>query len=184
MSSIGKTPIFNTPEGVEELHVAIVVTRWHTDIIDKLYEGAKNLLLKAGVKSENIFHYQVPGSYELPLGAQYVASKFNIDAVVCLGCIIQGETRHFEFISQAVTQSLLTVSLEHDTPIGFGVLTTDTIAQAQQRAGGEHGNKGEEAAAAVLDMLTLHDKINQDEEDAEDINFLFEDEDDDEDLDS
>ncbi|MCC5944778.1 MAG: 6,7-dimethyl-8-ribityllumazine synthase [Bernardetiaceae bacterium] len=183
MSSTGKTPTFNTPEGIEDMHFAIVLTRWHEDIIEQLYEGAKNLLLKAGAKSENIFRYLVPGSYELPLGAQYVMARIDIDAIICLGCVIQGETRHFEFISQAITQSLLNVSLEHDKPIGFGVLTTDTLGQAQERAGGVHGNKGEEAAAAVLDMLTLNDQVNQDNDDAEDMTFLFDDDDED-DLDS
>jgi 6,7-dimethyl-8-ribityllumazine synthase len=134
---------------------AIVVSEWNTEVTHALYTGAYDTLLKLGVKEENITSVKVPGSFELSLGAQKMAQKSNIDAVICLGCVIQGETRHFDFICQAVADGITNVSLKFDKPVIFGVLTPNTQEQAMDRAGGKHGNKGDEAAITAIKMLGL-----------------------------
>lgn len=131
----------------------VVVSEWNSEVTEALYSGAVDTLLKHGVKRENIKRKSVPGSFELSLGAQWMAADPNIDAVICLGCVIHGETRHFEFICQAVSQGITQVALKFDKPVIFGVLTTDTHQQALDRAGGKHGNKGDEAAATAIKML-------------------------------
>lgn len=132
---------------------AIVVAEWNEQVTGKLLEGAYQTLLKHGVTEENIVVKTVPGSYELSLGAQWMAQRPDIDAVICLGCIIQGETRHFDFIAQAVAIGLAEVGLKWNKPVVFGVLTPDTLQQALDRAGGKHGNKGDEAAITAIKML-------------------------------
>lgn len=138
--------------------IAILVSEWNPSVTEALYSGAVSTLREYGVKKENIIRKDVPGSFELTLGAQYMAAKKDIDAVICLGCVIQGETRHFEFICQAVAQGITDVGLKHNKPVIFGVLTPDTQQQALDRAGGKHGNKGDEAAIAALKML--HEFVN------------------------
>jgi 6,7-dimethyl-8-ribityllumazine synthase len=135
--------------------IAIVVSEWNDEITGSLYEGAFNSLKEYGIQKEHIITVHVPGSFELSLGAQKVAKKSNIDAVICLGCVIQGETRHFEFICQSVAQGLKDVALKYDKPVIFGVLTTDTYQQALDRAGGKYGNKGDEAAITAIKMLNI-----------------------------
>ena len=140
--------------------VAIVVSKWNPKVTEALKEGAGRTLLAAGLKPENILIYRVPGTFELPTGAQMVLEgRFDVDAVICLGCVVQGETRHFEFINQAVAQGVKDVSLKYNKPVIFGVLTPDTDQQALDRAGGKYGNKGEEAAVAALEMLDLQNQI-------------------------
>lgn len=134
---------------------AIVVSEWNTDVTHALYSGAYDTLLKYGVKEKNIRSVQVPGSFELSLGAQKMAQQSHIDAVICLGCVIQGETRHFDFICQAVADGITNVSLKFDKPVIFGVLTPNSQEQAMDRAGGKHGNKGDEAAITAIKMLGL-----------------------------
>ncbi|MBC8109916.1 MAG: 6,7-dimethyl-8-ribityllumazine synthase [Verrucomicrobia bacterium] len=134
---------------------AVIVSEWNTEVTEKLFEGAFQTLVKQGAKPENIIRKDVPGSYELSLAAQKMAQIPEIDAVICLGCVIQGETRHFEFICQAVAQGLTQVALKYDKPVIFGVLTPDTQAQALDRAGGKHGNKGDEAAITAIKMLSF-----------------------------
>lgn len=141
--------------------ISIVVSKWNGDITNTLYEGARETLLKAGVSSRNIHRYQVPGSYELPQGAQFVLDSVpSTDAVICLGVVVQGETRHFDFICEAVAHGLRDVGLEYNRPVIFGVLTPDTQQQAEDRAGGKYGNKGEEAAVAALEMIDLYRQLN------------------------
>ncbi|MFT4738261.1 MAG: 6,7-dimethyl-8-ribityllumazine synthase [Cyclobacteriaceae bacterium] len=135
--------------------IGIVVAEWNTDVTEALYAGALSTFLEAGVLRENIVRWTVPGSFELTLGAQWLAKQQDIDAVVTLGCVIQGETRHFDFICQAVATGITDVNLKYDKPVIFGVLTTDTKSQAMARAGGKHGNKGDEAAASAIHMLAL-----------------------------
>jgi 6,7-dimethyl-8-ribityllumazine synthase len=142
------------PSG-KDFAFCIVVSEWNTGVTFALAEGAKDTLLKAGVQEDNIRLFTVPGSFELPLAASWAAAESDIDAVICLGCVIQGETRHFEFISQAVANGITNASLESSKPVIFGVLTTDTLEQAEARSGGQHGNKGVEAAIAALRMLAL-----------------------------
>jgi 6,7-dimethyl-8-ribityllumazine synthase len=136
--------------------VAIVASKWNAKVTDALTEGAVDTLIAAGVHRKNIGVYRVPGSYELPSAAQFaIEGTPGIDAVICLGCVVQGETRHFEFINQAVAQGVKDVSLKYNLPVIFGVLTPDTDQQALDRAGGKYGNKGEEAAVAALEMIDL-----------------------------
>lgn len=131
----------------------IVVSEWNDEVTEALYTGAVQTLLENGVSRDHVFRKSVPGSYELILGGQWLAQEEEIDAVLCLGCVIQGETRHFDFICDAVAQGIKDVNLKFNKPVIFGVLTTDTIQQALDRAGGKHGNKGDEAAITAVKML-------------------------------
>ncbi len=133
----------------------IVVAEWNEEITEPLYEGAVEVLLKHGIPKSNIIRKNVPGTFELSLGAQWLAMKKEVDAVICLGCVIQGETRHFDFICNAVSIGITDVNLKFNKPVIFGVLTTDNKEQAFDRAGGKHGNKGDEAAITALKMLAL-----------------------------
>ena len=120
-----------------------------------MYDGAYQLLLNKGAKPENIRTIQVPGSFELSSGADLLLKEASVDAVICLGCVIQGETRHFDFICQAVANGITNVSVKYSKPVIFGVLTTDNQQQAEDRAGGIHGNKGEEAAITAVQMARI-----------------------------
>jgi len=135
--------------------IGVVVADWNPDVTEALLAGAQAALLQAGVKKRNISITHVPGSFELPLGAQRLAKQKGMDAVIALGCVIQGDTPHFDYICQAVAQGIMQVGLSAGKPVAFGVLTTLTKNQALERAGGKLGNKGEEAAATVMQML-LH----------------------------
>jgi 6,7-dimethyl-8-ribityllumazine synthase len=132
---------------------AIIVSEWNTEVTEALYQGAYQTLLKEGAVVENIIRKNVPGSYELSLAAQWMAQQEEIDAVICLGCVIQGETRHFDFICNAVAYGLTEVALKYNKPVIFGVLTPNNQQQAMDRAGGKHGNKGDEAAITAIKML-------------------------------
>jgi len=134
---------------------ALVVSEWNDQVTGALYSGAYDTLIKQGAKKENITTQYVPGSFELTLGAQWMAEKKDIDAVICLGCVIQGETRHFDFICDAVAHGITNVSLKFNKPVIFGVLTPNTLQQALDRAGGKHGNKGDEAAITAIKMLAI-----------------------------
>jgi 6,7-dimethyl-8-ribityllumazine synthase len=140
---------------VSQKRFAIVVAEWNEQVTGALLQGAYDTLLKYGVGAENVTVQWVPGSYELSFGAQRAAQKPEIDAVICLGCVIQGETKHNDYINHAVAQGLTNVSLKYDKPVIFGVLTPNTLEQALDRAGGKHGNKGDEAAMTAIKMLDL-----------------------------
>lgn len=131
----------------------IVVSEWNEQVTESLFSGAVETLLMHGVKKENIFRKNVPGSFELTLGAQWLAELKEIDAVICLGCVIQGETKHFDFICDAVAHGITNVALKFNKPVIFGVLTPNTLQQALDRSGGKHGNKGDEAAITAIKML-------------------------------
>jgi len=133
--------------------IGIVVSEWNDQITDSLLAAAHQVLVEQHAKPKNIIVKYVPGSFELPLGAQLLASEKNIDGVICLGCVIQGETAHFDFICQAVANGITNVGLKFNKPVAFGVLTTNNLQQALDRAGGKHGNKGEEAANSLIKML-------------------------------
>lgn len=137
----------------------IVVSQWNAEITGALLDGAIKGLLDNGAKEENIKIIEVPGSYELIAGTDFMLSSGKYDTVIALGCVMQGETRHFDFICDAVANGLSNASLKHSKPVIFGVLTTDTLSQAQERAGGEHGNKGEEAAITAIQMVNLDNSI-------------------------
>ncbi|WP_411274000.1 6,7-dimethyl-8-ribityllumazine synthase [Daejeonella sp.] len=139
----------------EKFKFGIVVSQWNAEVTGALYNGAHSTLIKNGALPENIIVIQVPGSFELTSGADILLSAKKVDAVICLGCVIQGETRHFDFICNAVANGVTNVSVKHNKPVIFGVLTTDNSQQAKDRAGGKHGNKGEEAAVTAIIMATL-----------------------------
>ena len=135
----------------DSIKIGVVVSEWHPEITEALYKGAEKILVENKIKKENIIRKNVPGSFELPLGAQLLSDKTK--AVVCLGCVIKGETDHYDFICDAVANGIMNVGLKTNIPVAFGVLTTTNIEQAQARAGGKYGNKGEDAAYTVLKML-------------------------------
>jgi len=139
----------------ETFKFGIVVAQWNVAITGALYDGTYQLLLDKGAKPENIKTIQVPGSFELTSGADILLQNTSVDAVICLGCVIQGETRHFDFICNAVANGITNVSIKHNKPVIFGVLTTDNQKQAEERAGGIHGNKGEEAAITAVQMARI-----------------------------
>jgi len=146
----------HTQENVRDISdkkFALVVAEWNDEITSSLYSGAVETLLRYGARKENIYRKNVPGSFELTLGAQWLEKLDEIDAVICLGCVIQGETRHFDFICNAVANGITQVGLKYDKPVIFGVLTPDNQQQALDRAGGKHGNKGDEAAITAIKML-------------------------------
>ena len=135
--------------------VGIVVSSWNPQVTHSLRDGAREMLLTSGMKPEQIIEREVPGSFELPSGAQFLLENTAVDAVIILGCVIQGETRHFDFICQGVTQGIMDLNLRYQKPVIFGLLTTDTLQQALDRSGGKHGNKGVEAAYTALKMVDL-----------------------------
>lgn len=132
---------------------AIVVAEWNEDITEALFQGAYDAFVRLGVKKKNIIRKNVPGSFELPLGAQWMAEKKEIAGVVALGCVIQGDTPHFDYICQSTANGIMHVNLTTHKPVAFGVITTLNKKQALERAGGKLGNKGEEAALTVVKML-------------------------------
>ena len=143
----------------EDMRIGIVISEWNKEITEFLYQGAYDTLLKYDIKRENILKKYVPGSFELTLGAQFMAEYSDADAVICLGCVIQGETPHFTYICQAVTQGITDLNLNYNIPFIFGVLTTYNLQQAKDRAGGKYGNKGSEAAIAAIKMIHLHHEM-------------------------
>lgn len=139
----------------------IVVAEWNAAITHALLKGAYQTLISHKAKEENIETYQVPGSFELTSGADLLLKKGRFDAVICLGCVIQGETRHFDFICNAVANGLSNVAIKYSKPVIFGVLTTDNQQQAIDRAGGKHGNKGDEAAITAIKMAEMTVTLNR-----------------------
>ena len=143
----GKIPILPNAK------IGIVVSEWNEAVTGSLLSGALKVLAEAGIPDSHIRTVNVPGSFELILGSQKLAQIEDIDAVISIGCVIQGETRHFDFICQAVATGISDVNLKFDKPVIFGVLTTDNQQQDLDRAGGKHGNKGEEAAYTAVRMI-------------------------------
>jgi len=144
----------DVPDG-SAMRIAIVVSEWNEKITGALFDGAVKTLLKNNVKKDNIIVSKVPGSFELTLATQFLCEDKSIEAVIALGCVIQGETKHFDFICEAVAHGITNVGLKYNKPVIFGVLTTNTLLQAEERAGGKHGNKGDEAAVTALKMIAL-----------------------------
>lgn len=142
-------------EDAGDLRFGIVVSDWNSEVTHALLNGAISTLMQHGVKEEEIVVKHVPGSFELPLAAQWVAEYDDVDGIICLGCVIQGETPHFTYVCQGVTTGIAKLNLEYNIPVIFGLLTTDTQQQAVDRAGGKHGNKGTEAAVTALRMAFL-----------------------------
>ncbi len=152
------------PSGVGR-RVAVVASRFNEPIVKKLVDGALEALLKYGVVFEDIDVVWVPGAWELPLAARWLLGSERYDGIVAVGAVIRGDTAHFDYIAGEASTGLAAASAESETPIGFGVLTTDTEEQAEERAGGAHGNKGWDAAVAMLEMVDLVDRLNPDDAD-------------------
>lgn len=147
------------PSGEDKV-VGIVVSEWNTPITEALLKGTTDTLIAAGVKEDDIIVDYVPGTVELTFAAKVLIEQTLAHAVIVLGCVIQGDTRHFDYVCDSVTQGITTLNLRYDTPVIFGVLTTNNLAQAQARAGGTHGNKGEDCAVAALKMIAFQEKYN------------------------
>lgn len=148
----------NTYEGSLEggdLSIALVASRFNEALVERLLEGAVQALDRNGVGNENISVTWVPGAFELPIAAKRLAASGEVDAVICIGAIVRGETPHFDFVAGAAATGITEAALSTGVPITFGVLTTDDADQALDRAGGKMGNKGEEAALAALEMANL-----------------------------
>ena len=138
-----------------DARLAIVVARWNNDITDNLLKGALATLERQGIADDNILVLRVPGAFELPLAAQKAANTGHVDGVIALGCVIRGDTPHFDYVCSECTRGIGDVSLRSGIPIGFGLLTCDDLPQAEARSGDNRENKGEEAALTVLEMISL-----------------------------
>ncbi len=151
LSVYDKTTIPNA----EKLRFGIVVSEWNTKITNGLFQGAQDTLLECGAKPENIVRWDVPGSFELTYGCKKMIATQEVDAVIAIGSVIQGETKHFDFVCSATAQGIKDLNVQCDTPVIFCVLTDNTLQQAIDRSGGKHGNKGTEAAVAAIHMAVL-----------------------------
>jgi 6,7-dimethyl-8-ribityllumazine synthase len=149
------------PPSAAGYRFALIVSRFNQSITDALREGARAALAEAGVPDADIDQMDVPGAFELPQAAQYAAGTGRFDAVITLGCVIRGATPHFEYISSAVAQGIMDAAGQTGVPIAFGVLTTDSRAQAEERAGPGRDNKGWEAAAAAIEMAILFRRLGR-----------------------
>ncbi len=145
----------NTALDIDNARIGIVVSEWNDEITGALAQGAIDILVEKGIKEENIVVKYVPGTFELALGAKYLIEQSQVEAALCLGCVIQGETRHFDFICNASANAIASLNLSSNRPVIFGVLTTDNQQQAKDRAGGKYGNKGVEAGITALKMISL-----------------------------
>ncbi len=137
-----------------DLKIAIIVSRFNSFITERLLEGALDALKRHGAKEENIHIFKVPGAFEIPLVAKKLAAK-DYDGIICLGAVIRGATPHFEYVASEVAKGIAQVNLEKEKPVTFGILTTDTIEQAIERAGTKSGNKGFDAALALIETINL-----------------------------
>ena len=150
---------FNSVPNAENMKFGIVVSEWNYNITGALLKGAVETLKKHGAKEENILVKTVPGSFELTFGANQMMENCDIDAIITIGCVIKGDTPHFDYVAAEVSKGVASVSMKYNIPVIFGVLTTDTIEQAVERAGTKAGNKGSDAAMAALEMINLYKGI-------------------------
>jgi len=156
MSTASKQLSDNQPDIIPEataMRIGIVVAEWNREITAKLLEGATGALQRHGVDPDNVHVAWVPGSFELTFGAKRMAEQLAIDAVIVLGCVVRGDTPHFDYVCSSVTQGVTALNVKYDIPFIFGVLTTDNMLQAEERAGGRYGNKGDEAAITAIKMI-------------------------------
>ncbi len=147
--------VLPNPESLKGKKVAIIASRWHDEIVARLIEGAKTALISGGLGASDILVQRVPGAHEIALGCQWAFESRQYDGVVALGCVVKGETAHFDVLAQETSQQLSLLQLRANRPIGFGILLVENNHQAEERTGGNLGNKGEEAANAVLEMMAL-----------------------------
>ena len=158
MATAGKNlSQFNAEDLPEAGHLSIglVVSQWNSEITEALCEGAYETLLQCGVAKENVHRWNVPGSFELVYGSKKMIQDLKPDAVIAIGSVIRGETKHFDFVCSAATQGIKDLNVQMDCPVIFCVLTDDNWEQAKDRSGGKHGNKGTEAAVAAIQMASL-----------------------------
>jgi 6,7-dimethyl-8-ribityllumazine synthase len=162
-SELKNLSVFEGTEIPDAAHMkfGIVWAEWNHEVTHALMLGAVETLKKHGAKEEAIIVKTVPGAFELTLGAQYLAEFTNVDAIICIGCVIQGDTKHFDFICDAVAKGITDLNIKHNMPVIFGVLTPNTMEQATDRAGGKHGNKGDEAAVTAIKMLGLKNSFRE-----------------------
>lgn len=152
--------MFDTPvPSAAGMRFGIVVSEWNNDVTGALLAGAMKTLRDAGCPEQNIRVHYVPGSFELPLGAQFFAEYTDVDAVIALGCVIRGDTPHFDYVCSGVTQGITQLMLSWNMPVAFGLLTVENKQQALDRAGGIHGNKGDEAAATAVRMVKMQQEM-------------------------
>lgn len=149
----------NTIPNAKDFRFGIVVSEWNDEITNGLFNGAKAALLDCGVLSENIIRWDVPGSFELIYGSKRMIETQKVDCVIAIGCVIKGETMHFEFVCDGVTQGVKDLNLKYDVPTIFCLLTDNSMQQSIDRSGGKHGNKGTEAAIAAIKMVDLNKKF-------------------------
>ena len=150
-----------TVPSAKGMKFGIVVSEWNRDVTGALLEGAVKTLIKHGAKETDISVKYVPGSFELTYGSKQFAEWGLVDSVIAIGCVVRGETPHFDYICQGVTQGITELNSKFDVPVIFGVLTTENQEQALDRAGGKHGNKGDEAAITAIKMVDLHKSFHK-----------------------
>jgi len=151
LSNYDKSAIPNS----KHLRFGIVVSEWNTEITENLFKGAEETLLKHGTNKNNIIRLNVPGSFELIYGCKHILQNEKFDAIIAIGCVIQGETKHFDFVCEAVSQGIKDLNILYNVPTIFCVLTDNTLQQSKDRSGGNLGNKGVECAIAAIKMATL-----------------------------
>ncbi|MDR2148013.1 MAG: 6,7-dimethyl-8-ribityllumazine synthase [Tannerella sp.] len=159
-TSLSSLDLNHVPDA-SKMRLGIVVTEWNSFITNKLLDGAYGALRKYGVADDNIQIFKVPGSIELTFGAQQLIKYGDVDAVIVLGCVIRGGTPHFDYVCDSVTQGITELNATQDIPVIFGVLTTDNQEQAEERAGGKLGNKGEESAISAIKMIDFVCKVKK-----------------------
>ena len=143
----------DTVPDATSMRFGIVLSEWNRSVTEKLFEGVSKTLQRHGVPPENIYVEWVPGSFELTFAARQMAENLNVDAVIVIGCVVKGDTPHFEYVCSSVTHGITELNLKYDIPFIFGVLTTNNILQAEERAGGRYGNKGDEVAITAIKMI-------------------------------
>ncbi len=159
------------------MRFGIVVSEWNSEITNVLLDGAIQTIVSHGSEQDDIVIKYVPGTFELPFAAKAIYESHDLDAVICLGCVVRGETPHFDYICQGVTQGIMNLNTQIDIPVIFGVLTTENMDQAKDRAGGTHGNKGVEAGITAIKMAALNMELIEDSIMREDdLNGYFDDE--------
>jgi 6,7-dimethyl-8-ribityllumazine synthase len=144
----------------ESKRIAIVAAKWNSFVTDPMLEGAEAALKGKGIPADQIYSFRCPGSYELPLACKMCIDKLGVDGVVAIGAVIKGGTPHFHYVCDAVNKGISDLNIRYDVPVSFGVLTTDNVEQAMERASLDKGNKGAEAALAVCDMLELGNELS------------------------
>ncbi len=160
-TSLKNLSSFNPDEvpPAKHMKIGIAASEWNSEITDALLRATLDTLAKSRVEEKNITVLRVPGSFELISGAKILADSRKFDGIICLGCVIRGETPHFDYICQSVTQGITSLNVKYSIPFIFGVLTTNDLSQAKDRSGGKHGNKGVEAAITAIKMITLNKQL-------------------------